>query len=291
MSRVVPLLVLFATALIGCTRATLPPERADLNRGPAFPNAEFRIAVIGDFGTGDDVEYQVARSVRSWVKASAADALLTTGDNIYPSGHPDSFERGWTDPYGWTSSGSIQVIGVLGNHDIATDGGEPVMSLLGMPARWYVARVGEADIFVLDANDPINEEQQAWLERELRSSKAKWQIAVFHQPVFSCAEHDGDPAVRDSWTPLFESYGVDLVLNGHDHTYQRFDGPGGTPYVVTGGAGADLYELDVCDADTPPRIVADDERHHFLSIEGNSEQLRVRSIAVDATVIDDFTIR
>lgn len=253
--------------------------------------ADFRMAVIGDFGTGDDAEYQVARAVHAWVKTSAADALLTTGDNIYPSGDPDSFKRSWTDPYGWTSSGSIDVIGTLGNHDIATDGGMPVMSLLEMPARWFVAQVGEADIFVLDANEPGSQEQRAWLARSLSSSQARWQIAVFHQPAFSCAEHDGDPVVRSSWTPLFESYGVDLVLSGHDHTYQRFDGPGGTPYVVTGGGGAELYGLDACDPDTPPLVVADDERHHFVTIEGSSEQLRVRSIGVDGTLIDDFTVR
>ncbi|MFY1692649.1 fibronectin type III domain-containing protein [Plantactinospora sp. WMMB782] len=63
--------------------------------------------------------------------------------------------------------------------------------------------------------------QTAWLEGLLRDNPNKWTVVTFHHPVYSTAEGRDNPVVRAQWGPLFEKYGVDLVLQGHDHTYGR----------------------------------------------------------------------
>jgi len=84
----------------------------------------------------------------------------------------------------------------------------------------------------------------------LARSAARWKVAVFHQPAYSCGTHGSSPEVQREWVRLFQRSGVDLVLNGHDHDYQRFAPIGGVTYVVTGG-GAELYEVGDCPAGTP----------------------------------------
>ncbi|MEO3930530.1 metallophosphoesterase family protein [Micromonosporaceae bacterium B7E4] len=63
--------------------------------------------------------------------------------------------------------------------------------------------------------------QTAWLEGLLKNNPNKWTVVTFHHPVYSTAEGRNNPVVRAQWGPLFEKYGVDLVLQGHDHTYGR----------------------------------------------------------------------
>jgi 3',5'-cyclic AMP phosphodiesterase CpdA len=249
-----------------------------------------RFVVIGDFGTGSKQEENVARDVRAWVEDYGADALITTGDNIYPEGDPTSFYEAWDRPYGWVSQMGLEVVASLGNHDVQTDDGREVMTLLNMPNHWYSARVADVELFVLDSNQRANPEQHAWIDVELRESSAEWKIVVFHHPAFSCARHDSTEEVIDSWVPLFERYDVTLVLNGHDHVYQRFQTHNGVTYVVTGGGGARLYEVDRCEHASPRRVVADAERHHFVAIQVSDEALRATAIADDGTTIDEFSL-
>ncbi|MDQ4059288.1 MAG: metallophosphoesterase, partial [Actinomycetota bacterium] len=198
-----------------------PPEPRAPEQVAPVEDPTFGLVVIGDYGTGEEEAMDVAGEVREWVEAHGTDALVTTGDNVYPEAEPEYFDRAWVQPYGWVQDEGLAVVASLGNHDVdAEDEGRAVMELLDMPHRWYVRSIGDADIFALDANQPEDEEQLAWLEDALASSKAAWKIAVFHQPVFSCAKHDGTPDIVEEWVPIFEDNEVDLVLNGHDHTYQ-----------------------------------------------------------------------
>ncbi|GAA3740334.1 hypothetical protein GCM10022225_24410 [Plantactinospora mayteni] len=63
--------------------------------------------------------------------------------------------------------------------------------------------------------------QTTWLEGLLKNNPNKWTVVTFHHPVYSTAEGRNNPVIRAQWGPLFEKYGVDLVLQGHDHTYGR----------------------------------------------------------------------
>lgn len=247
------------------------------------------VAVIGDFGTGGIGERAIAGEVRAWVEAVDADVLVTTGDNVYPTGHPRQFEAAWTIPYGWVAERDMPVIASLGNHDVKSAAGKPVMQLFDMPARRYLTSAGPVNFIVLDANQESFDSQRRWLIRKLRAPDRGWRIAVFHQPPFSCAMHGNTRRVIESWVPLFERYGVDLVLNGHEHAYQRF-AQRGVSYVVTGGAGADLYEIEGCEPGSPRLRASDDDSHHFVTIEGDDERLVVTAIAADGSVLDSLEL-
>lgn len=253
-------------------------------------SGHFSFVVIGDYGTGADSERRVAARVEQWVVEHDATALLTTGDNIYPDGDPRRFGAAWHQPYGWVAKRDVRVLASLGNHD-HTDGGVPVMRLLGMPARWYRATVGAVEVLALDANRPHDEGQLEWLRDRLARSDSRWTVALFHQPAYSCSLHDSTPAVVANWVPLFEEHGVDLVLAGHDHNYQRFAPRRGVTYVVTGAGGAPLYRIEACTRGEPPMVRGNDDVHGFVAIDGDRTRLRIRAISDSGAVLDDVTLR
>jgi hypothetical protein len=284
-------LVIAGLALIGAACDNTPETFPPPERGRPIRDASFEFVVIGDFGAGGSDMAAVSEDVRSWVERLHADALVTTGDNIYQDGSPSEFDEAWHEPYGWVRDSGVDVLASLGNHDVRTSAGTLVMDLFDMPDRWYVTSIGDADIFVLDANRPRDDEQLAWMKDALARSDAVWKIAVFHQPAYSCSKHDGEDDVIAGWVPIFEQEDVDLVLNGHDHNYQRFEEREGVTYVVTGGGGnPDLYALDRCPPGYPERVAGNDELHHFLVVQGSAARLRVRAIGVDGTLIDDFSL-
>ena len=290
-------LVLLLVVLGSCKgdRAAISPSVPDLSSTPAQaaavatpdPRRPFSFVVIGDFGTGGTSEVAVASAIRTWVSSHSIDALMTTGDNVYERGAPSSFDDAWRRPYGWLVRAKIPVYATIGNHDILTRRGRPVMDLLGMPAKWYTHAFPNVSLIVLDGNNPASKTQLRYI-REKTDPHSRWTIALFHQPIWSCSLHGTTPDINRLWLPLFRKYGIDLILNGHDHAYQRF----GTtpPTIVTGGGGASLYGIRRCPPGTPnPKATRN--AHHFLYVEAGSQTLRVRAIDITGNVFDDFTYR
>ena len=64
-------------------------------------------------------------------------------------------------------------------------------------------------------------EQKTWLEKVLKNNPRKWSIVSFHHPIYSASARRDNALLRNEWKPLFDRYGVDLVLQGHDHSYAR----------------------------------------------------------------------
>ena len=102
--------------------------------------------------------------------------------------------------------------------------------------------------------DPaMRRRQTEWLETTLRDTDARWVVVTMHHPIFSSSEGRNNEALRRAWRPLFEEHGVDLVLQGHDHTYARGASrnlaqgvnarPAGGPVYVNSVSGAKMYEL------------------------------------------------
>jgi len=117
----------------------------------------------------------------------------------------------------------------------------------------YSVNYQDIQIIVLNSNEKL-EEQTKYLEKELKNSTAKWKIVTSHHSVFSPAKGRNFQFALDNWKPLFDKYGVDLVLNGHDHTYARGHVPIRTSeenangnlstVYVTSVSGPKQYELD-----------------------------------------------
>ena len=203
-----------------------------------------------------------------------AELLVTLGDNDYTRGA--SFVSNWTATFGWLASAGVGVAGSLGNHDVAVARGRYEFDLLGMPAPYYVRRVGDAELIVLDSN-AVTTVQTRWLRRTLGRRSALRRIVVLHHPPYTCGGHRGSGPVQRAWVPLFDRYGVRLVLSGHDHNYQRFKRRRVT-YVVHGGGGARPYALRACRRGYTTRIRAR-ATHGFL-------HLTVTPTAVDVVVMD-----
>jgi predicted phosphodiesterase len=264
------------------------PER----RLPAVEGeTTFEFMVIGDFGTGTGAEHQVAGAMQDWDAEFGMDAIVTTGDNVYPDGSPDRFQDVWHEPFGWVEREGLDVVASLGNHDIMTDGGTPVMDLFDMPGPYYDVTIGDAEIFVLDGNRVTDPKQLSWMKRQLASSKTAWQIAAFHQPAYSCSRHGSTPEVEELWVPLFQKFGLDLALSGHDHLYQRFETEEGVTYVVTGGGGTFLDGAASCPSTVPHREAATGSMHHFVAIQGSAEELSLRAIGLEDPILDEITLR
>jgi 3',5'-cyclic AMP phosphodiesterase CpdA len=250
---------------------------------------EARVAFLaaGDYGVGGSREQALGMRMKSYEARRPANMLVFLGDNDYTRSAP-RFRANWNRSFGWARRGGLRVAGVLGNHDYELDHGRYQFRLLGMPGPYYTRRLGDAQLFLLDSND-VGDRQTAWLEQKLATSTSTWKIAVMHHPPFTCGGHSGDTRVQQHWVPLFEEYGVQLVLAGHDHNYQRFHGPGGNRYLVHGGGGAPLYALRGCPSTYPPRVRTR-KVHGFLSVSIGPDDLEVKAVDLRGRVRDRFTL-
>ena len=252
--------------------------------------AQTRVAflAVGDYGVGGSTESSLGRAMQRYETSKAANMLVLLGDNDYTRS-PARFRSNWRTAFGWARRSEVRVAGVLGNHDYLVDDGRYELGLLGMPRPYYTRRLGDAQLFLLDSNR-VNDRQTAWLENRLAASSAIWRIAVFHHPPYTCGGHSGDQYVQERWVPLFERYGVQLVLSGHDHNYERFLARNGVTYVVHGGGGAGLYPLTRCPAAYPVRARARVE-HGFLYVAATAERLDGYAVNTRGRVTDRFSLQ
>ena len=238
---------------------------------------------VGDFGVGGERQRATGEAMRRFEQQHPAQLLVTLGDNDYTRSAA-RFAAAWRTSFGWLPAAGVEVAGALGNHDVELGRGRYEFELLGMPAPYYVRRLEDVDLFVLDST-AIADAQTRWLARALATSRAPWKVAVFHHPPHTCGVYTGNLAVRRSWSPLFERYGVRLVLNGHDHNYQRFVPLRGVTHVVHGGGGARLYRWRPCRG-----LAAARSARGFLYVRTDAATLTLSSVDLRGRVIDRVTI-
>lgn len=245
--------------------------------------AEFSFAVIGDFGTGDDYQQEVADRMCSWRDNHGFDLVFTTGDNVYPDGHPDRFEDAFYQPYECLTDNGVAFHAVLGNHDAQTDNGQPEIDdeRFGMDGRNYVVRANGVRFVMIDSNS-VNMD---FLRRATRAREGdEWTIVSMHHPVYSAGTgHGSEPGFRPKLPRLFKRRGVDLVLQGHDHIYAVTKPLKGIRYVVTGGGGAGLYGCS--DKWFSAKCAA---RHHFLYVTATDEELTVTAVPEQGKTFHTF---
>jgi len=261
------------------TAATLPPEPA----GKVVAG----FVAFGDFG-GGDAQHEVARAMERWAAdGHRVDALVTTGDNVYNNGEPEKFRAQLDEPYRELRRTRPLWV-TLGNHDVKDGNGPNQLRHLGLPDLPYVKELPGVQLLFVDANRP-DQAQADWLDARLSERGPPFRVVVFHQPAWSCSNHDSDGEVDQFWVPVFERHRVALVLNGHDHNYQRFVSDAGVTYVVTGGGGNGLYRLDECGNDEPRRVALA-MRHHFTAVEVRARSLTVTAVADVGAVLDRAVI-
>jgi predicted MPP superfamily phosphohydrolase len=240
-----------------------------------------RFAVIGDFGTGGREQYEVARQMARFHEKFPYDFVLTMGDNLYGGESTADFKRKFEDPYKPLLDAGVKFFAVLGNHDNPNQRFYKPFNMNGK--RYYDFRRGDTEFFALDSNymDP---EQIGWLKKELSGSDAKWKICYFHHPLYSHAKmHGSDTDLRKTLEPLFQQYGVRVVLSGHEHVYERVKPQHGIYYFVLGNSG----ELRFHDLrPSPDTVKGFDTDRTFALFEIAGDQLYFQVISRAGATVD-----
>ena len=195
-----------------------------------------RLAALGDVGYSGRRAEATGETAAALEEQQEYDVLLLLGDNVYPAGDPARLGETVFGPLAPVLDGGTRLVAILGNHDVVEGHGDAQARALGMPGRWYAARFPDVLIVALDSTQVASETQRDWLEATLASATETWRIVVVHHPPYSAGYQGSNLAVRRAYTPLFERFGVQLVLSGHDHDYQRSRPIRGVTYVVTGAA-------------------------------------------------------
>jgi 3',5'-cyclic AMP phosphodiesterase CpdA len=194
-----------------------------------------RFAVIGDSGTGDPPQYEVAAQMNAWRQVFPFDFVIMLGDNIYGGKTAADLKKKFEYPYGPLLDAGVKFYASLGNHDDTNERDYKPFNMGGK--RYYSFKKGDVEFLALDSNymDP---EQMTWLTAQLAASKATWKICFFHHPLYSDGKfHGPNVDLRKQLEPLFTANGVSVVFSGHEHLYERIQPQKGITYFVLGSAG------------------------------------------------------
>jgi len=241
-----------------------------------------RFAVIGDSGTGDRAQYEVAQKMEAYRQATKFDFVIMLGDNIYGSHSPKDFAKKFEQPYKPLLDAGVKFYASLGNHDDPND--ERLYKPFNMGGeRYYAFRRGEVGFFALDSNymDP---KQLSWLDQNLKSSQGTWKICFFHHPLYNDGRHHGaDADLRAQLLPLFQRYNVNAVFSGHEHVYERIKPENNIYYFVLGNSGK-LMAHDFGEA--RERVKGFDTDQSFMLVEIAGDKLYFQTISRSGETID-----
>jgi 3',5'-cyclic AMP phosphodiesterase CpdA len=210
--------------------------------------------------------------------------LVLLGDNAYPNGDPARLRTTVFDPFHEVLDAGSELLAVLGNHDVRDGNAERQVEALGVPGRWYARHIGPVLVVALDSTDPGDPEQKRWLERTLASASEPWRIVALHHPPYSAGRHGSSRDVRAAFEDLFRRHGVQLVLAGHDHDYQRSVPIDGITYVVSGGAAT----LRPTGREDFTAVSWSD--YHFLDVAIWADRLQLRAVGQDGLVRDQLDL-
>ena len=206
--------------------------------------ATTRIWVLGDSGTADEKAASVRSAYTQFNDGTHSDVWLMLGDNAYDFGTDDEYQAAVFDMYPEVLRNSV-LWPTLGNHDghTADSSGQSgnYYDIFSLPTNgesggvasgteaYYSFNYGNIHFISLDSTDTnrsANGAMATWLKDDLAANTQEWMIAFWHHPPYSKGSHDSDSSqrltdMRENFLPILESHGVDLVLSGHSHSYER----------------------------------------------------------------------
>lgn len=267
--------------------STAPPLGAD---------RPLLIAVMGDERGSDWGVSPYAPAVVGGVLSEGPDLVLGTGDLVAEGGD----RRAWRQLM--LSHGpmlaQLPYYPALGNHELI---GDPTASgfraLFPDAARgYYAVRYAQVLLLFLNGNRPGDPAQTAFLERELGRAAGdkgvRRRLVIMHHSPLSVSAHCGLAQEMAPWIARFERFGVDAVLSGHDHCYQRLE-RNGVAYFVSGGGGAPLYPQSRCAAQDHAALQRYEAAHHYLLLRVDprrGDAITVTARAPQGRVLDEVTL-
>jgi acid phosphatase type 7 len=251
--------------------------------GPASPgstNGDTPVPSVVLVGAGDIADCD---SNRDEATARLLDdipgTVFTLGDNAYEQGSPREFRQCYDPTWGRQLERTKPVVG---NHEYFTPGASGYFGYFGEAAGdpgtgWYAYDAGTWRVYALNGNCALiggcdaGSPQVRWLRRDLASNPRACVLAMWHQPRFSSGMHGNDAETQGLWQALYDA-GAELVLNGHDHDYERFapqtatgdaDADRGLVEIVVGTGGRSFYEFETIRANS---LIRNNSTHGVLRL-------------------------
>jgi hypothetical protein len=278
---------------------------------PRSGSGTVRFIAFGDSGAGTSAQTQLAARMA----ADTFDLALHTGDvaygnsNLVGGASYVQYDNWLFSVYSWMRSRPL--FPSIGNHDDEIGFAQAYRDVFVLPdegatttypdnaERFYSFDYGPVHFVALDTEHAFidtarRQAQLAWLDADLAATTQPWKVVYFHRPPYSSgSEHGSSVDVRQAFAPIFERRGVNLVLNGHDHDYERSKPwrefvTTGSPvtYVVTGGGGAALYPVG-----TSAWTAASASINHYTRITaGTGCVMTVEAVRTDGVVADQASI-
>lgn len=295
---------LFGSAkLAGPYETKIPPPRG----------TPFRFLAFGDSGNGSNTQADFAARMAT----AGADLIIHVGDLVYPAGDGETYPTHFYEPNAAIIR-QAPFMPSLGNHDVATDQGRPLLRHFVCPEngppgiepeRCYWFDYGDARFVALDSNivqasGALTTEQlksivAPWVRKVLADCDARWKFVFFHHPYYTGSTHpaEGGAFMKEAFLEVFEACGVDMVFCGHNHLYERTapmrndaiveDGKG-IVYIVTGAGGVSRYPEQM---PNPPYIrYYNDSVFSFTQVDISAERLELRQIDETGKTIDSYTL-
>jgi len=271
-------LVLFVTA------ATYSALLAQTVRLPNRPDS-VKFAAIGDNGTGDRPQYEVADQMTKLQSTFPFDLVIMLGDNMYGGQRPADFVKKFEEPYRTLLGRRVKFQASLGNHDRPENVSYELYNMNGQRYYTYVRK--NVRFFALDTT-LMDRKQLDWLDAGLKDSREDWKICYFHHPLYSNASrHGASVDLRLLLEPLFVKYGVNVVFSGHDHVYERLKPQQGIYYFVSGAAG----QLRKGNMEPSDQTAASfDQDQSFMLMEVAGDEMFFESVSRTGRVVDSGLI-
>ncbi len=228
--------------------------------------------------------------------AHAPNMICVAGDMVNNGNSISEWHNYWFKPLETLNAAqTTPVIYARGNHD-----GEHALayaySTLPGNESWFAFDYGNSRFIFLDSEVPTStaSDQYAWLQAELsrpETQQAAFRIVCFHKPpycnVWNGGGYIGEGFVRTDWVPLFTQKNVDIVISGHQHSYQR-GATNGVVYIVSGGGGGFLDTQVVADW---PFVEVEWSKYHFDIMQVNGPVLSWETFDDNNDVLDMFTLQ
>jgi hypothetical protein len=266
--------------------ASITPRALELQL-PNKPDS-LRFAVIGDTGTGDRGQYDVAEMLSRARATFPYEFVLMLGDNIYGGEKTSDFEKKFERPYKALLDADVKFYAALGNHDEVKQSDYKPFNMGGK--RFYTFKPKDGiRFFALDSNY-LDPKQLQWLDDELGKSGSEWKICFFHHPLYSSGDRHGPSMeLRAVLEPLFVKHNVSVVLSGHEHFYERIKPQRGIYYFISGSGG----KLRRGNIRTNTGITAKgfDQDLQFMLMEINGDELYFQTISRTGQTVDSGVIR
>lgn len=261
-------------------------------------------AVIGDYGSATLSEKKVSKRL----KTLKPEFIITLGDNNYPAGCAETiddnigqFYHNYIGNYQGKYGKGAKInrfFPSMGNHDWAaliscpSNKRLPYLDYFSLPGnqRYYDFVKGPVHFYALDSdlNEPDgvskNSKQYLWLVEKLKNDKSMFKVVYFHHPPYSSGEHGSSQYMQ--WD--FAQLGIDLVLSGHEHDYERIH-RNGIAYIVNGMGGTDEIYHETSKVEGSQFFY--NNEHGLLIIDANKKQMKVAFITAKGKTIDKISIK